>query len=78
MGYFNEDNKTWWQYEGSNTIIRAHDENFSGMRFNHSRCPFCNRITSQHTLHWLNHMQKHKKETFGMFADEILKLRYKK
>ena len=58
-GYFKEDGKTWYHYGGdSGLIYRAHDENFSGMRFKHRRCPFCQRITSCATLHWLTHVEK--------------------
>lgn len=56
-GYFKEAGKTWYQTAGA-SIFRAHDENFSGMRFEHKRCPFCNKITSIHTLHWLSHTEK--------------------
>ena len=53
--YIKEDGKTFWTYDNIR-MERAHDENFHGMRFNYKRCPFCNRITSSHTLHWLNHI----------------------
>jgi hypothetical protein len=55
--YIKEDGKTFWVH-GDGTLTRAHDENFSGMRFEHRRCPFCNRITSTHPLHWINHIEK--------------------
>ena len=55
--YFTENGKTWWQTSGK-SIFRVHDSNFTGMRFEHKRCPFCNRITSIHPLHWLNHLDK--------------------
>ena len=59
-GYFKEDGKTWYQVTDGikSPIFRVHDDNFSGMRFEHKRCPFCSRITSIHTLHWLNHTEK--------------------
>lgn len=63
MGLFKENGKTWYSYSDNHTglnvsIYRQHDNNFSGMRFEHKRCPFCKRITSIHALHWLKHLDK--------------------
>jgi len=53
--YIKEDGKTFW-VQPNGELVRSHDDNFTGPRFRHRRCPFCNRITSIHVLHWFNHM----------------------
>lgn len=68
-----ENNKTWCIHVDG-FITREHDDNFNGPRFVHKRCPFCNRITSIHTLHWYNHLEKCAPKEFGLYA--IGKLRY--
>ncbi len=73
-GYFNEVGKTWYQSDGSKSIYRAHDEKFSGMRFEHMRCPFCNRITSIHPLHWVNHLNKCAPKKYSL--NDLLKLQH--
>lgn len=73
-GYFKEAGKTWYLW-ASGLITRVHDENFSGMRFEHRRCPFCNRITSLHTLHWLNHLDKCAPEKYSM--SDLMKLQHR-
>lgn len=73
-GYFKEAGKTWYQYKHSDSIFREHDDNFHGMRFEHKRCPFCNRITSIHTLHWLNHLEKCAPEKYS--CEDLMRLQH--
>lgn len=73
-GYFKEDGKTWYQHVPGGVIERVRDENFNGMRFRHKRCPFCNRITSIHTLHWLNHLDKCAPDKYSM--QDLMKLQH--
>ena len=73
-GYFKEKGKTWYQTSGR-SIFRVHDDNFSGMRFEHKRCPFCNRITSIHTLHWLTHMDKCASEKYTW--EQLIELQHR-
>ena len=72
--YFTEEGKTWWQ-RSDGSIVREHDLEFQGMRFEHRRCPFCQRITSIHALHWLRHMDKCADPKFT--KGQLLELRYK-
>ena|SRR5260221_10341857 len=77
---FKEDGKSWYIYSDNikslcKSIFRQHDENFSGMRFEHKRCPFCNRITSIHTLHWLNHLNKCAPKKYAL--DDLMKLQHR-
>lgn len=74
QGSFKEDGKSWYQYIECGSIFREHDEKFQGMRFEHKRCPFCNRITSIHPLHWLNHMDKCADKKYSW--DDLLKLQH--
>jgi hypothetical protein len=71
---FKEEGKTWYGPSREGFIIRQHDENFSGMKFEHKRCPFCNRITSIHALHWLNHLDKCAPDMYSNI--DLLDLRY--
>jgi len=70
---FTEAGKTWWQSVGK-SIFREHDANFRGMRFEHKRCPFCGRITSIHTLHWLNHTDKCAPPKYSM--SDLMKMQH--
>lgn len=72
--YFTEAGKSWWQTVGK-SIFRVHDAKFCGMRFEHKRCPFCNRITSIHTLHWLNHLDKCAPEKYSM--EDLMRLQHR-
>jgi hypothetical protein len=73
--YIYEDGKKFWDC-GNGVLIREHDENFFGARFDHKRCPFCQRITSMHILHWLNHLEKCAPQKYSI-AD-LCDLRYRK
>jgi len=71
--YIKENGKTFWEHCGNYT--RAHDENFSGPRFKYSRCPFCNRLTGMHVLHWLNHIEVCAPLWYSI--ENLLEMRYK-
>ena len=74
-GYIYEDGKKFWNCGDRNgVLIRAHDENFFGARFDHKRCPFCNRITSMHIQHWLNHLEKCAPQKYSI--SDLCDLRY--
>lgn len=68
-----EGGKTFWQ-DSEGFLTRCHDENFYGMRFRHKRCPFCQKITSVHPNHWLNHLEKCAPDEYSNSA--LLRLRY--
>lgn len=72
--YINEDNKTFWQL-ADGSMIRCHDDNFNGMKFTYKRCPFCKKITSKHSLHWFNHLNKCAPAEYSKY--DLLQLRYK-
>jgi hypothetical protein len=74
MSYIFEDGKKFWQ-TGDGFLERCHYGDFNGARFRHKRCPFCNRITSVHILHWMNHLLKCQGEQ-KLHPDTIADLRY--
>ena len=69
-----EDGKTFYQH-ADGFLTRQHDENYSGARFKHRRCPFCNRITSIASLHWLNHLDKCAPKKYS--NADLLQMRWK-
>jgi len=73
MSYIIENGKTFYDW-GNGLFTRANDDNFKGMRFNHKRCPFCNKITSMHPLHWLNHIKPCSGKKY--YNNTFLELRY--
>jgi len=71
--YIYEDGKKFWQSPNGD-LEREHDGNFMGARFKHRRCPFCNRITSRHVLHWFNHLEKCAPQKYSL--QDLYDLRY--